>query len=73
MFFSIEAWDAVAMHTESGNWSYGRLSGASERIAGAIGGRSRIFLLCTNTSVSIAGYVACMNHGVAPVMVDGEL
>ncbi|GEM_PF-3117044 len=65
--------DAVAMYTESGSWSYGRLSGASERIADAIGGRSLIFLLCTNTPASIAGYVACMNHGIVPAMVDGEL
>jgi len=73
MFFSIEASNAVAMHTESGSWSYGRLLGASEEIADAIGGRSLIFLLCTNTPASIAGYVACMNHGVVPAMVDAGL
>ena len=73
MFFSIEASKTVAMHTEFGSWRYGKLSEASERIADAIGGRSLIFLLCTNTPASIAGYVACMNHEIVPAMVDAEL
>ncbi len=73
MLFSIHHPGAAAFLTEEGEWSYGRLSEASERIADAIGGRSLIFLLCTNTPASIAGYVACMNHGIVPAMVDAEL
>ena len=65
--------EAVAFYTESGTWSYGRLSETSARIADALGGRILVFILCTNTSASIAGYVACMNHNIVPALLDGNM
>ena len=51
--------------------TYEELHNESERIAAAIGGRTICFLLTSNTFASIAGYVACLNHRVVPVMIDG--
>lgn len=65
--------ESIALYTEFDAWSYARLSDASEEIARAMGGRSLLFLLCTNTAESIAGYVACVNHGIVAAMVDGDL
>lgn len=71
--FSNKKSDTVALCTESGEWTYGRLQESAEEIAAAIGSRSLLFLLCTNTAASITGYVACMNHGIVPAMIDGTL
>ena len=73
MLFSKKKSDAVALCTESVDWTYGRLQESAEEIAGAIDGRSLLFLLCSNTAASIAGYMACMNHGIVPAMIDGAL
>ena len=74
MLFSLNHFPhAPALRTESDDWSYARLSRAAEEIAHAIGGRTLVFLLCRNRAESIAGYVACINYGMVPVMVDGEL
>ena len=65
--------NTVALCTESEDWTYGRLQETAESIAGAVGERGLMFLLCTNTSEAIAGYLACMNHGIVPAMIDGAL
>ena len=65
--------DNIAFLTESGTWNYEKLYVASKRIAEAMKRRSLAFILCTNTSASIAGYVACINHGIVPAMLDASL
>lgn len=53
--------------------TYKDLLQEEERIADMIGQRSLLFLLCSNTSASIAGYLACLNHAIVPVMLDSSL
>ena len=65
--------DSIAFYTEEDSWSYGQLQESAEKIATSIGGRTLVFLLCTNTPESIAAYVGCLNHGIVPAMIDGEI
>ena len=53
--------------------TYKELLQEGGRIADMIGQRSLVIFLCTNTSASIAGYLACLNHHVVPVMLDSNL
>ena len=65
--------DSIAFYTEEDSWSYGQLQESAEKIATSIGGRTLVFLLCTNIPESIAAYVGCLNHGIVPAMIDGEI
>lgn len=62
-----------ALLTEKKIITYKELLQEEEQIAGTIGQRSLLFLLCSNTLASIAGYLACLNHGIVPVMLDSNL
>lgn len=53
--------------------TYKDLLQEEERIASIIGHRSLIFLLCMNTLASVAGYLACLNHEIVPVLLDSNL
>lgn len=68
----------ICIREESGlELSYGDVYDFGERLVHAIGGRGLIFILCSNSAGSIAGYIACMNHKIVPVLlnahIDGEL
>lgn len=65
--------DSIALYTEEDSWSYGRLQSVAEDIATAIGDRTLMFLLCSNTTESIVAYLGCINHEIVPAMIDGEI
>ena len=65
--------DSIALYTQNSVWSYGRLEKAAKTIVEAIGERTLVFCLCTNTPASIAAYVGCLNYGIVPAMIDGEI
>lgn len=71
--FPSQKMDQVALCMEAGDWSYGQLQKHAENIASAVGGRTLVFLLCSNTPESIAAYVGFLNHGIVPAMIDGEI
>jgi len=74
MFSDLERYgDAPALMTEACVVSYRDLLAAADRIASAVGGRALVFLFCTNTAASIAGYVGFLRHRIVPVMVDDAL
>ena len=73
MFSFNKMFDHNALFTEFDIWSYKKLSDISNKIVHSINKRSLVFLLCTNTPESIAGYVGCLNHGIVPVMLDAEM
>ena len=50
--------------------SYKTLAHAADMIAAKVGKRALVFLLCTNTSAAIAGYIGFMRRGIVPVMLD---
>ena len=72
-FFQNQKSDRIALYTEAESWTYGRLQGSAKEIATSIGVRTLVFILCSNTPESIAGYVGCLNHGIVPAMVDGKI
>lgn len=65
--------EKVALITVKKTVTYKSLSVCAERIEKMIGHRSLLFLLCTNAPAAIAGYLACLDHRVVPVMLDGNL
>lgn len=74
MFFDFHGHeDAVALWTEACAITYTEFSTMADGVAAAIGKRSLVFLLCTNTPASIAGYVGFLRHRIVPVMVDAVL
>ncbi len=53
--------------------NYGELNSEGSSLALAAGNRCLIFLLCSNSVGSILGYVAFLNNGIVPVMLNRHL
>lgn len=45
----------------------------SDSFGSAIGSRTLIFSLCSNTIDSLVGYVGCLRNGIVPVLLDSQL
>ena len=74
MFFDLKPFAEIpALFMENEVWAYSQLLDTSEKIAEMIPTRSLVFLLCSNTPVTIAAYVGFINHGIVPVMIDKDL
>ncbi len=74
MFFELDKHiKNIALLTENKSVRYEDLSDLSRQIYRTVGHRSLVFLFCTNTSASVAGYVGFINGGVVPVMLDAKL
>lgn len=66
--------DHICLHDETGvQLSYGQVHDFGEDFANAAGDRCLIFLMCTNSVGSVAGYIACMNHRLVPVMLNASI
>ena len=66
--------DSVALIDENGGRiSYGMLESSSEELYSKIGRRCLVFLLCNNEIGSIVGYVAFVNNGIVPVLLNSHL
>lgn len=66
--------DNIAVMDEKGcQLSYGSLHSEARVIAEAIGKRCLVFSLCRNEIGSVAGYVAFINHGIVPVLLNSHL
>lgn len=53
--------------------SYSELNVECSELAGDIGRRCLVMCFCTNTLGSLLGYVAFLNSGIVPIMVDADL
>lgn len=53
--------------------SYGQIHDFCERLANITGGRHLAFILCSNTAGAVAGYIAFMNHGTVPVLLNAHI
>jgi long-chain acyl-CoA synthetase len=53
--------------------TYGDLSVATQEIAAQTDGRCLVFCLCRNHIGSLLGYVAFINHGIVPLMLDAHI
>lgn len=65
--------DRIALYTADGALTYRECADFSARLAASFSGRGLAFLFCTNSAATIVGYVAMLNSGVVPVMVDASL
>ena len=73
--WNLEAYgDAVAVRDEFGTaLSYAELVAETRALADAVGRRCLVFSLCRNEIGSLLGYVAFVNHGIVPVMLNSHL
>ncbi len=53
--------------------TYADLEREGRALVKAVGGRCLVFCLCTNTSGSLMGYAAFLNHRVVPLLLDEEM
>lgn len=66
--------DNIALIDENGiQLTYDRLIVESGNLADAVGRRCLVFILCENNIGSLLGYVAFLNHGIVPVMLNSHL
>lgn len=65
--------DQIAVVTDRGErLSYKELVVETAGFAGAITGKSLVFCLCENRLGSLVGYVACLEHHIPIVLLDGS-
>lgn len=66
--------DNVMALDEAGNrLRYGEMDRENQRMAAALGGRRLVFLLCTNTIGSLAGYTGCLQSRAVPLLLSAGL
>ncbi len=53
--------------------SYGQVDEFSNKLGQIIGYRCLIFVLCTNTIGSVAGYTAFINYGIVPLLLNARV
>lgn len=64
----------LAVITDDGREvSYAELKAMADALAARMHARSLAFCLSSNTLDSLVGYVACLNHGVVPLMLDARI
>lgn len=65
--------DAIALIDNERRLTYARLDELCGEIAAPLGERSLVFCLCTNTTGSVAGYLAFTEHGHVPLLLDAKI
>ncbi len=64
----------LAVITDDGREvTYAELKARTDLLALKMRKRSLMFCLCSNTLDSLVGYVACLNHGIVPLMLDAKI
>lgn len=63
----------LAVTEEGGRYTLGDLYRAADRLAGALGGRRLLFLLCENTPGMLLSYFGCLRCGAVPLLLDAHL
>lgn len=63
----------TAVITDKGEWlAYSDLEAVAKDFAGAVSQKGLLFCLCENRIGSLVGYVACMEHNIPIVLLDGS-
>ena len=63
----------TAIITDKGEWlTYSDLIGVTDSFAKAVPQKGLLFCLCENRIGSLVGYVACMEHHIPIVLLDGS-
>lgn len=64
----------IALVGEGGEYiTYEELAKRADCMAGQIGRRCLVFLVCKNVMESVVGYVGCLRNGIVPVMVGADI
>lgn len=64
----------ICIQEESGfQLKYGDIYDFGEKFVDSAGVRCIIFIMCSNTTGSVAGYIACMNHNIVPVLLNAYI
>ncbi len=71
--FSLEHGGAAVITDDGAELTYAELKAKTGLLAQKMRERSLVFCLCSNTLDSLVGYVACLNHGVVPLMLDARI
>ena len=68
------SYDGIAVSTDDGRIvSYAELKRMTDEWAAKVPSRSLVFLLVGNNLDSLVAYVACLNHGIVPLMLDAKI
>ena len=68
------SFDGIAVVTDDGRTvSYAELKQMTADWAAKVPPRSLVFLLVGNNLDSLVAYVACLNHGIVPLMLDAKI
>lgn len=71
IFEGIEKYgDDLAIISEGKEISYQTLVSHTRELADAVGGRCLVFLVCSNTYPSLAGYVSFLRNNIVPLMIN---
>lgn len=71
IFEGIEKYgDSLAVISEGEKISYQQLISHTRELADAVGGRCLVFLVCSNTYPSLAGYVSFLRNNIVPLMIN---
>ena len=71
--FSLD-FNGTAIITDEGRTvDYAELKRLSDEWAANVPSRSFVFLLVGNNLDSLVAYVACLNHGIVPLMLDAHI
>lgn len=66
--------DYICIQEENGaQLSYGQVYDFGERFANVVEDRCLVFILCSNSVGSVAGYITCMNYKVVPVLLNAHI
>ena len=66
--------DGTAVVADDGRIvSYAELKQRTDEWAAKVPPRSLVFLLVGNNLDSLVAYVACLNHGIVPLMLDAHI
>ena len=63
----------IAVEEDLKSYTYSDLKQITDEIAAQVGERCLVFLLTKNTIGSIAGYLAFLDHGIVPLMLDEKI
>ena len=71
--FSLNFSGAAVVTDDGRVVSYAELKRMTDEWAAKVPSRSLVFLLVSNNLDSLVAYVACLNHGIVPLMLDAKI
>ena len=73
MFFELNESDHIALYAEDIQFTYSHLKKEVDRLKKAVKSRDMIICLCENSPASVTGYLASLNAGAVPLLLDRKI